>query len=103
MAKFDKVKENETGWSDDIFPKMKGYQMACCDCGLVHGLEFVAVKVTKELPDGSFEYKKLDTAKFRVIFKASRRNRSTGQMRRHMKTSPGAESSRQASGSDRRS
>ena len=33
--RFKKVKNNE--W---IQPKMKGYLMACCDCGLVHRMTF---------------------------------------------------------------
>ena len=35
MAKYDIVKPDE--W---IRPVMKGYKMACCDCGLVHEFDF---------------------------------------------------------------
>ena len=35
--KFHDVKENE--W---IWPKMGGYLLKCCDCGLVHDIAFVA-------------------------------------------------------------
>ncbi len=30
---------NEDGWSDWIHP-LAGYRMKCCDCGLIHGIEF---------------------------------------------------------------
>lgn len=53
-----------------IVPHMKGYKMACCDCGLVHKLVFRVV-----------EHK----GKWKVIFKAYRDNRSTAVMRRHMR------------------
>ena len=28
------------GWSVWVQPTMRGYQMKCCDCGLVHEVEF---------------------------------------------------------------
>jgi hypothetical protein len=28
------------GWTDWIRPKRRGYRMACCDCGLVHEVNF---------------------------------------------------------------
>ena len=65
MTTFEQVAVDETGWSDWIQPQMDGYKMACCDCGLVHDLVFRI--------EGD-----------RVQFRASRNNRSTGQMRRHM-------------------
>lgn len=51
---------NPEGW---VQPVVKGYRMACCDCGLVHNLDF-------------------RIHKGRVQFKVERNNRSTGQMRR---------------------
>lgn len=32
------------GWSDWQQPIMKGYRMQCCDCGLVHEMEFRALE-----------------------------------------------------------
>jgi hypothetical protein len=49
-----------------IEPREDGYKMACCDCGLVHNLDF-------RVEDGR--------AQFRVF----RNNRSTAMVRRHMK------------------
>jgi hypothetical protein len=41
------VKVRKNGWSWWQHPKMKGYKMQCCDCGLVHEVEFRVVKVIK--------------------------------------------------------
>ena len=49
-----------------IQPVMRGYKMICCDCGLVHKLNF-------------------RIHKGRVQFRGDRDNRATGQVRRHMK------------------
>jgi hypothetical protein len=35
----------KSGWTRWIRPVMKGYRMACCDCNLVHELDF---RVTKK-------------------------------------------------------
>lgn len=56
--KYPKVKSGE--W---IQPVKKGYKMACCDCGLVHTMDFRIVNN-------------------RVQLRAFRNNRSTGQIRR---------------------
>ena len=63
--KYDEPKEGE--W---IKPKRKGYKMACCDCGLVHRLDFKITKYGKG---------------HKIWFRAFRDNRSTGQIRRYMK------------------
>lgn len=64
MSRFRREVEGDDGWSDWIHP-LPGYKMACCDCGLVHNLEF-------DINDLG-----------QVIFRASRNVRSTAQMRRH--------------------
>lgn len=66
MARCQQVVENENGWSDWIQPIRRGYKMCCCDCGLVHSLDF-------RIRDD------------RVQFRASRNNRSTALVRRHRK------------------
>ena len=58
------------GWSRWIDPVMKGYLMKCCDCGLVHEMDFKTYLIGKykgdrigtELPDT-----------FKVSFRARRR------------------------------
>lgn len=60
--KYYKQKDGE--W---VQPIRKGYKMACCDCGLVHSIDF-RIKLN------------------RVQFKAYRDNRATGQKRRYFKS-----------------
>jgi hypothetical protein len=56
--KYAQVVEGE--W---IEPRMTGYKMGCCDCGLVHEIDF-------KINNG------------RVLIRARRNNRSTALMRR---------------------
>lgn len=58
MAAYEKPESGE--W---VQPVRKGYKLACCDCGLVHRMDFRIYKG-------------------RVQFRAFRNERSTGQMRR---------------------
>lgn len=50
-----------------VYPVMTRYKMACCDCGLVHELDFELIE------DG------------KIRFRARRNNRSTVHVRRRMK------------------
>ena len=52
-----------------IQPVRRGYKLSCCDCGLVHNLDF-------RIAGG------------RVQFRAFRNNRATGNVRRYMKKQP---------------
>lgn len=60
-----KYTEMEDGWHE--IPR-RGYKMMCCDCGLVHSIDF------------RIRGRKLET-------KVDRDNRATGQARRWMKKS----------------
>lgn len=40
---FEIMYEGDDGWSDWVHPE-PGYRMACCDCGLVHDMEFQLVR-----------------------------------------------------------
>jgi hypothetical protein len=59
MSAYTKPKPGE--W---VQPVEHGYKMACCDCGLVHKIDF-------RVENG------------RVQFRVVRDNRATGQIRRH--------------------
>jgi hypothetical protein len=59
MAKYPIKKEGE--W---VFPRRKGYKFRCCDCGLVHRIDF---RIKNK----------------HIEFRAFRDNRATGQVRRH--------------------
>lgn len=88
MPKYFQEREDETGWSREILPIMRGYKMACCDCGLVHNMQFDVFEITKFNKDGSFKGKIHKGKKWRVMLKAQRNNRATGQVRRHKKDTP---------------
>ena len=78
------------GWSKWVSPKPGSpYKMACCDCGLVHELEFNAVKVESVTPNGWWKGEDLPFP-FRVLFRARRNNRATAQIRRRDKLASGA-------------
>ena len=53
------------GWTRWVPVVQDGYKMSCCDCGLVHALQFRVVEG-------------------RVELRAKRDNRATGQRRRWM-------------------
>ena len=59
--------------------------MCCCDCGLVHDMEFVAFRVVERFDDGSYAIEELPTDQYQVRMRARRNNRSTAQVRRHLK------------------
>jgi len=50
-----------------VYPIRRGYRMMCCDCGLVHEMDF-------RVKDG------------RIEFRVFRDNRATGQARRKFTT-----------------
>ena len=59
----------EDGWTDWIQPRHEQYRMQCCDCGLIHEMQF---RVVKDTPNSRF----VDTekqAKGLVVFRARRR------------------------------
>jgi len=76
------VKSNE--W---VYPTKKGYYFACCDCGLVHEMDFQPILI---VPAGK-NAKGLELVHIvpivnrdiRVRFRARRSDRRTGQVRRH--------------------
>lgn len=86
MTRFEQVTQpSNTEFSDWIQPTMNGYKMACCDCGLVHDIDFRVVRVVEELPRGYVKVKDVKANSLIVQFKARRNNRSTGQKRRGQK------------------
>lgn len=82
MPRFRKEHEVEDGWSRWVQPVMTGYRMACCDCGLVHDMEFRALRKGKDQPNGAWLATKLRRDRYRVEFRARRNNRSTAAIRR---------------------
>lgn len=52
MKKIKQVKVNKDGWSRWETPSMKGYLMACCDCDLVHEMEFEVFREVSRTKNG---------------------------------------------------
>ena len=42
--RFKAIVAKRGGWSDWQHPDMKGYLLKCCDCGLVHEMQFGAIE-----------------------------------------------------------
>jgi hypothetical protein len=64
------LKHERVGSGEWVQPIRKGYKMGCCDCGLVHRMDFRLWKTRR----GNF-----------IQFRAYRDNKSTAAVRRHMK------------------
>lgn len=90
IKKYQPVKSGEGDWTIWVKPDMDAYQFACCDCSLVHTLQFKIVergKLTRKFSDGNHEYAFTNVRgkKYQTILRAKRNNRATGQLRRRKK------------------
>ena len=70
--KYDKPKPGKDGWCAWQSPihghGRRNYRLSCCDCNLVHEMQFRVVRDTK--------------GRNSVIFRVARNNRATAAMRR---------------------
>lgn len=74
MAKrFQVMTEKRGGWCDWVMPIPKGYLMKCCDCGLVHEMEF-KVFAEKNRKGKTFEIVELPYP-LRPMFRARRQRK----------------------------
>lgn len=81
MPRFKQITTDESGWSDWISPHPKQpYKMVCCDCGLVHDLEFKAVEQIEPKPNGWWKAKPIEFA-YRVLLRARRNEKATAAFR----------------------
>lgn len=81
MSKYPKQFANDDGWCDWVSPTPKRpYRMACCDCGLVHDLEFRAIEVEAKRGGWWAEIGPL-AAVHRILFRARRNERETAKLR----------------------
>ena len=53
MKKCRKVRVNKSGWTEWVKPKMAGYLMQCCDCNLIHEVEFRVYRIIKRNAGGT--------------------------------------------------
>jgi hypothetical protein len=72
---------NTRGYSRWVNPAMGGYMMACCDCGLVHEMQFRVIEKGKTRKDGSYRYRPLRKPDLAVSFRARRAARETKSLR----------------------
>ncbi len=57
--------------------RTRNYRLCCCDCGLVHDIEFRPF----------LKSRLIDQRKTKLEIRLRRNNRATAQIRRHLKTS----------------
>jgi len=69
VTEFYEVKPNE--WQ---MPIMKKYKMACCDCGLVHNMDFKVIDNETQKP----------IKNARVLMRGTRNNKLTKQLRKEV-------------------
>lgn len=82
MPRMKKMVEREDGWCDWVQPA-ELYRMGCCDCGLVHDMQFRIVRVKEDLGNGVFTLgDEIPRTKALVHFRARRNERSTAALRR---------------------
>ena len=63
----------DNGWSEWVNPKHDGYKFGCCDCGLVHDMQFqVVLFVGAPGDDGLSEAIPVGDEDMQVIFRAKR-------------------------------
>ena len=58
------------GWTPWVYPTPEKYLMECCDCGLIHEMQFKAFREGRRLDDGSFLV--IDAPAFRAAFRVRR-------------------------------
>ena len=70
---FIKYDAGRDGWSPWVSPKMEGYKMQCCGCGLVHEIDFKVVKF-KGKPDekGLTEYEDINDKDIQILWRLRR-------------------------------
>jgi hypothetical protein len=81
MSIFNGPEVGDDGWTDWVQPKHAKYKILCCDCGLVHEMQFRVVKDTGRSKFCDIE----DKVKGLVVFRVKRDNRATANVRRTKK------------------
>lgn len=63
--------KTKTGWTEWIKPKMKGYLLKCCDCGLTHEFQFRTIVESKH--GGKTWGTLISDPMFKIEFRVKRR------------------------------
>jgi hypothetical protein len=72
------------GWSAWQYPTPTKYLMTCCDCGLVHEMEFKAFQVKSTWKDGRMVLRPMPAKRFRAGLRARRADKRTAAYRKHV-------------------
>lgn len=78
--KNSKLIAGPNGWAPWTYPRHDGYRMACCDCGLVHTIDF---RIDTDGPLHTLRGDRLRRANGHVKMRVARDNRSTAMLRRY--------------------
>lgn len=82
-VKFKQESTNKSGrFTDWIRPVMTGYHMSCCDCGLVHTINFQAIQIVARLNGAWYRYKTLNKKDYQVEMKIRRNEKLTKLQRK---------------------
>lgn len=65
-------------------PTMRRYMMACCDCGLVHEMQFRVVEILGRTHEDGRKWVRVAPRRFQVQFRARRSEGYTQQQRKPM-------------------
>lgn len=84
--KFKEEKTKKGIWTDWIRPRTTNYHMECCDCGLVHTINFRAIKLDKKDKTGSGTGTVLSKDVYAVEMKLRRNETYTKQERKKLST-----------------
>lgn len=80
MPRLAKMIAGPGGWCEWQAPHLKRYLMGCCDCGLVHEMEFRIVQPKGKQRRGYVKGDPVPGA--RVLFRARRSKKATEQQRK---------------------
>ena len=71
-GRFKKMVAKKRGWTDWVFPKVGNlFLFKCCDCGLIHEMEFKTFVEGRQYKSGNFQVVELPKH-IRAMFRARR-------------------------------
>lgn len=75
-SEFEQMSADYDDWTEWRHP-LPGYKIACCDCGLVHEMDFAIVRGGHGEADGSTTAPRVNDPDLKVIFRAKRHHEET--------------------------
>lgn len=71
MSGCEVMEPGEGGWTEWVHPE-PGFLMECCDCGLIHEMDFAVAVPVEEFPDGTFTWERISQRVVKVMMRARR-------------------------------